>query len=90
MTPKHVVSMKHFVRAIYQGGDSMSFAVEEYKNGVRMGSRVVQDGVELARLIEGAHLTGTTYEANASQSLYGPQVAANAPKDADSVHWRTY
>lgn len=68
----------------------MSFAVEEYKNGVRMGSRIVQDGIELARLIEDAHLTGTTYEANASQSLYGPQVAANAPKDADSVHWRTY
>ena len=55
-----------------------------------MGSKVVEDGVELARLIEGAHLTGTTYEANASQSLYGPQVAANAPKDASAVHWRTY
>lgn len=55
-----------------------------------MGSTVVQDGAELARLIEGAHLTGTTYEANASQSLYGPQVAANAPKDASAVHWRTY
>ena len=30
----------------------MSFAVEEYRNGVRMGSKVVEDGVELARLIE--------------------------------------
>lgn len=68
----------------------MSFAVEIYKNGVRMGSVVVEDGRDLARLIDGAHLTGTTYEANASQSLYGPQVAANAPKDADSVRWRTY
>ena len=68
----------------------MSFAVEIYQDGVRMGSKVVQDGVELARLIEGAPLTGTTYEANARQSLYGPQVAANAPKDADSVRWRTY
>ena len=68
----------------------MSFAVEIYKNGVRMGSVVVEDGHDLARLIDGAHLTGTTYKANASQSLYGPQVAANAPKDADSVRWRTY
>ena len=25
----------------------MSFAVEEYRNGVRMGSKVVEDGVEL-------------------------------------------